>query len=90
MGLFHFLFGKSEIIWTLDVYIEAICSVFQGREPNHEDAGKKIRKWGEEILETYGLVGIQHARRAVALSDDKEDLTGILRREWSGFPGWKA
>ena len=89
MGLFNFLFGKSETIWTLDVYIEAICSVFQGNERNREDVGKKIRIWGEEILTTYGLVGINRACRAVALSNDREDLTVILQREWNGIPGWK-
>ncbi|MHC5038139.1 MAG: hypothetical protein ACYTHM_12555 [Planctomycetota bacterium] len=90
MGLFEFFFGKSEAIWTLDVYIEAICSVFRDDHPNREEAGRKIRKWGEEILETYGLIGINHAWRAVILSSDREELSIIIRKEWKDIPGWNA
>jgi hypothetical protein len=89
MGLFDFFFGKSEVIWTLDVYIEAICGAFRGDKPDRAEAGRRIRKWGEEILETYGLVGIDHAWRAVTLCSDNEELAVIVRNAWKDFPGWK-
>lgn len=89
MGLLDFLFGKPETIWTLDVYIEAICTSVRGGNRNRQDTGEKIRKWGQEILETYGLVGIEHAWRAASLTSDREELFAILRREWSEFPGWR-
>jgi hypothetical protein len=89
MGFLNFLFGKTEIIWTLDVYIDAITSSPGGYESNREETGKKIRVWGDEILATYGLIGIEHVWRAAVLSSDSEALTGILRREWKSIPGWK-
>ena len=88
MGLFDLLFGKKETIWTLDMYIEKICASMRGRKRSPEETGKKIRKWGEEIVITYGLVGIDHAWRAVSLSDDSEALCPIVRKEWSGIEGW--
>ena len=88
MGLFDFLFGKHELIWTLDVYIEALTRA-AGDRRNPQEIARKVRTWGEEILDTYGLVGINHAWRAVTQSADSEDLVEVIRREWGGIPGWK-
>jgi|GEM_PF-3257183 len=90
MGFFQFFFGKSEAIWTLDVYIEAICRSLGGDRPNREEVERNIRKWGEKILETYGLIGINHAWRAASLCNDREKLDGIIRKAWKDIPGWKA
>ena len=88
MGLFSFLFGKPETIWTLDAYIEALTgAAADPRDP--EVLARKVRAWGEEILDTYGLVGINHAWRAVTQSAKSEDLIEVIRREWGGIPGWK-
>jgi hypothetical protein len=90
MGVFDFFFGKEEIIWTLDVYIESICTSVQGKEKDPDVIGKRIKKWGEEIRDKFGLVGINHAWRAASSSIENEQLCRIIRKAWYGIPGWSA
>jgi hypothetical protein len=90
MGVFRFLFGEPETIWTLDVFIERICTSLQDNKKNPDAIGAKIRKWGEEIGELYGLVGMNHAWRAASSSKDSGQLRAIIRQAWRDIPGWRA
>jgi hypothetical protein len=90
MGILSFIFGEPETIWTLDVFIERICTSIQDNRKNPDAIGKKIRKWGEEIGELYGMVGLKHAWRAASSSENSEQLRAMIKEAWYDLPGWRA
>ncbi|MHC5040702.1 MAG: hypothetical protein ACYTHM_25605 [Planctomycetota bacterium] len=91
MGIFDLFRGKTpkEEIWTLDFYIEKICSSRPDQAGNKEEMNKYLRRLGEEIASTYGITGIKHAWRAASVSGNREALCNVLGREWKGLAGWE-
>jgi hypothetical protein len=90
MGIFRFLFGAPETIWTLDVFIESICTSIRDNEKDPDVVVGKIRRWGKEIGELYGLVGMKHAWRAASSSKNSGQLRAMIREAWNDIPGWRA